>query len=171
VKIRRAAYDEEMTGILVARSDELVLLRATVDFRVDGLEILRVRDITKVTSGEIEHYRTRLLAAEGRIPDGPPPAQPALGSVRAALESLRDRLLIIEREATGDFFLGRLVQLKRRAALGYFARFRLRWMDEPEEIPYDEITRIEVGSDYLGVFEPQLPSLPERSRGSRRDPR
>jgi hypothetical protein len=146
VRLHRV-FDGPSGCVILRVGPELVLARGYSELVCDPLEVLRLRDIERVESGPSEHIKTYLLRRERRLPKGKPRVD--IRSVSSVLASA-GALVIIEREAEGDFFLGRLRRGgKHRSQVEYLA-FE-GGFQKPESIDHSDVTRIELDSDYLRV--------------------
>lgn len=154
VRLHRAVGESPLGLIPLAVGPDLLLACPMRELRPDGLEVLRLGDISRVESGPSEHSKTYLLRREGRLPDHVPDVD--LSSISAVLASA-GQLVILERE-DGDFFIGRLLRRGQRRSKGLFLTTDDGFLDEPDEIGHDAVSRIELDSDYLRAFARDLTS-------------
>lgn len=139
-------------GFIVDVSKALLMLHRLSDrFDLDGYEILKLSDITRVVS---EHPKKLLFEKVARFKNLKPlkPSGIDIGSMRTALASIDKHypLIVVERErhSPGTCEVGKVVVLGSK-------RFALRlldtngeWVSESERHNIDEITRLTFDGEY-----------------------
>src|ERR1700749_2712454 len=112
VSLRRDRIDDHgIQGYVLGVSDELVALQYVDDLRLDGLRILRVRDVTGVACTSVDRFQRELLAREGLEKAVPFGRTFALRDWRPLVSQLAREfpLMILECEAVDapDFVIGK----------------------------------------------------------------
>lgn len=158
VSIRRASIDEhKIQGFVLGSSEQLVLLQYVYDFRLDGLMVLRVKDISEVSRSKTDEFQERMLDEEGlflQVPFGYPVN---LTDWRSAIDDLRGEhsIFILEAELLDepDFVIGRVFDTGRvDASVKYFTG-AANWVDEPVRVKYNDITSCQVATNYANVYQ------------------
>jgi len=66
VSIRRKGIDEnKIQAFILECSKELVLIQYVYDFTIDGLMLLRLSDITEISSNKTDKLQTKILKDDG----------------------------------------------------------------------------------------------------------
>jgi len=154
---RKGIDDQSIQGFVIAASDELVLLQYVYDFRLDGLMVLAVSDITEVRRTATDRFQQTLLAAEGLLEQVPFGLSINLKNWRSAISDLASRysLLILECERLEepDFAIGRVLKVARDdVRLEYFSG-AANWDETPVRLRYKEITSCQAGTNYINVYQ------------------
>lgn len=153
---RDAVTERRLRGFVLAVSDELMLMREVYDFAPDGYVIVQLRDVTSVRDGDYERFDARVLAAEG-VRAAPPPTAIDLASWRTVFASLARgewSLILVEDESDADvaLWVGRVLGAGDTAATFHYVSPVGVWAVEPEEIDYDDVTRVCFGDRYTTVL-------------------
>ncbi|MBK7616652.1 MAG: hypothetical protein IPJ08_20150 [Burkholderiales bacterium] len=158
MSIHREEIDSNrIQGFVLASSEELVVLQYVYDFNLDGLMTLSRSDISEIRETKTDKFQTRLLKHEGLLENIPFQSQFEVQSWRSIIKQLSRSypLLILECERGGkpDFVIGKL--LKTTSAAAYVLHFTGigRWLEEPVRVAYKDITSLQVGSNYLNVYQ------------------
>ncbi len=157
VSIRRdRIVDDGVQGFVLAVSPTLVAIQQVDDFRLDGLMVLRLEDITEVRRGDSDQFQQALLAEEGLVQQVPFGMAFDLSDWSAVITQLSREhgYLILEREANEDpdFAIGRVIRTTADAVRFKFFSVVAHWKDIPEEILFEDITCCEVDTNYLTVY-------------------
>lgn len=139
----------------LAASDRLFLSAMQDDFLINGFSIRRFRDMTKIVFND--DRRNEILRAEGII-DGISVPDVELEDWHGVFLSLQamGKNVIVERESRNEdeelFFIGRIEKVLKSKVL--FRSFDADgiWDEEPEAIPFSQITTVTFGSRYVEVF-------------------
>ena len=152
---RDAVTERRIRGFVLAVSDELMLMQEVYDFTPDGYVIVRLRDVTGVRDGDYERFDARVLEGEG-FRAVPPPTAIDLASWRTVFASLARGewpLAVVEDESDVDaLVVGRVLGAGETAAAFHYVSPVGVWEAEPEEIDYDEVTRVCFGDRYTTVL-------------------
>jgi len=157
VTVRRDDIDDNgIQGYVLAMSDQLVALQHVYDFRLEGLMILRLADLTDVECSATSRFQNDLLVREGLAQAVPFDKRFDLGSWPEAIGQLAREfsLLIIECEALHEpaFAIGRVHGVSGEAVeLDYFNGVG-QWEDERVEIEFADISSCQVDTNYLNVY-------------------
>lgn len=139
----------------LAASERLFLAAKFDDFLVDGFSIRRFRDMTRMEFNEDK--RNEIIDAEGiydaiKVPDV---ELEDWHSVFLSLQTM-GRNIIVERESRDEdeelFFIGRIERVLKNKVL--FRGFDADgvWDEEPEVIPFSQITTVTFDSRYVNTF-------------------
>lgn len=168
VRVARDALGPFATdGFALAMGDDLLLMLQVRDFDPDGWAIVRLRDVTAVREGDNERFTARVLAAEGvdaALPE-PPVDVSSWQAVFAALAAGPWPLVRVEGEepeGDGDVWVGRVLRAGDESATFRYVSPRGRW-DEPEAIPYDDVTLLTFGDGYTTVLARHVEPFPAES--------
>jgi hypothetical protein len=167
VKIARTGPSQpNVYGFPLAIGRTLVLLHALTDFDLDGFQVLPLRLVTDVRSGEYERFLERVLRDEGTLRE----VWPARGKPHRADLPLAgwpelfralgpsEELVIVEcedREPDGeeqDFFIGPVIGVTDDAVGVHHFDATATWDPSPSAVPFDEITRVRFDERYIRVF-------------------
>jgi len=158
VSIHRKGIDaNKIQGFVLASSEELVVLQYVYDFNLDGLMVLSRSDISEIRETKTDKFQARLLKHEGLLENVPFARPFEVQSWRSIVKQLSRNypLLILECERGSEpaFVIGRL--LKTTSAAAYVQHFTGigRWLEEPVRVAYKDITSLQVGSNYLNVYQ------------------
>lgn len=130
-------------------SEKLVIVAPYTDFQPDGFEVVRLRDISNVRSGEQAAFHEQVMQAEGVLRDLSIPCV-SLENFPALLTdlfSLREPVAVSGKD--GTLLLGMIEKIGKK-------KLRVRYVDgeghvdaEPTRMDYDEISSVAFSSRYL----------------------
>ena len=157
VSVRRDDIDgNSIQGYVLAVSDQLVALQHISDFRLEGLMILRLDDLTEVECSAASRFHNELLVREGlvqAVPFGKPFDLESWPAIIGQL-SREFSLVILECEALHEpaFAIGRIHGLSADTVdLEYFDGVG-EWEEEMVEIEVADISCCQVDTNYLNVY-------------------
>lgn len=156
VDIERNAIDDvKLYGFVLGYSDELILIREVDDFIVNGLRLIRRRDITKLSEGETGIFQRSLIEAEGNLQSDRLKFQGPLHSFEGWLSSFsEDDILIVEDETVeGEFYIGKVISANAEQVLIHNFDGAARWDDEISEVPTDRITMAQADGSYTNHYQ------------------
>jgi hypothetical protein len=166
LRIERDDIDAEpVTGFVVERGPELLLLHRLDDFDLAGYALLRLDDVTAARSEDVEAFTVRVLRDEDQLRHvGPPDPPVPVSSWGDAFEALRAsrRIVIVESEEfeQEEFYIGRIVRVQDDAVVVHHFDAIGTWDDEPTAIRFADITRVRFDERYTTVFEPYVGEPP-----------
>ncbi len=150
-------------GVVVAESDELLLIQHAYDFEFDGYIAIRRRDITKSYSSESNDYCEALMKNEGlwKRPTKASRSLP-LTDWQTLLKVLIGKPVIIENERKGDFFIGPVIECDARSVAIHHFDGCGQW-EKIQRIAFRSITSVQFGSRYITVHSRHLPPRPNNA--------
>lgn len=157
VQITRAGMAHEVwNGFPLVVSDDYVLVRTLHEFALDGYAVMRLRDVTDVSSGEPERFFERVLRAEGLLDRVTAPRPVLLRSWRSVVESVRAhyRFAILECEASdeNDFVLGEVASVDDEAASVHYIQVNGTREADVTRVALDELTLVRFDEQYVNFF-------------------
>lgn len=130
-------------------SEKLVIVAPYTDFQPDGFEVVRLRDISNVRSGEQAAFHEQIMQAEGVL-NGLSAPNVSLANFPALLTdllSLGEPVAVSGKD--GTLLLGMIEKVGKK-------KLRVRYVDgdghidaEPTRMDYDEISSVAFASRYL----------------------
>ena len=142
-------------GFIIDVSESLVMIQQFHDFYFDGFSIIRLADIRSVRCGRYEQFFKGILVKEG-LSMAPPPHVPieSMGDTLSYFLSNQATIIVeSEYDDSDEFHLCKIlnidgveIQFKQMDALGI-------WEQERGRMPIDRISRIELNSPYISIFE------------------
>ncbi|MEM6550872.1 MAG: hypothetical protein AAF750_01860 [Planctomycetota bacterium] len=168
VALRRSRIDSHaIQGYIIETTDALTLIQYVRDFTLDGLMVLRTRDITSVKlKSKTDALQHQVLLDDGIdletifAPDYPLDSWPELF---AFLEN-DSPMLIIESEYGDDpeFLIGFISEVfDTKLKLWHFTG-AARWEDEPTEMRYDRVTCCQLNTTYINGYKRHFDRHPEQ---------
>jgi hypothetical protein len=156
VAISRKHLDShKLQGFPLAYSNALLLLRHVYDFHLDGLLLLRRRDITAIDCRDTDRFQRKLLQTENRLKRTVFQTNHSIGSFRSFLNCLdSNKIVIIENEAANpkEFFIGRIAALStEKVDLREFSGAG-NWDRENTTIAHQSITCCQVDTNYIKFY-------------------
>jgi len=153
---RRDLIDWSLRGFVVSVSDQWIAVQGLEDtIYLDGLELIRVEDITSVKKDENAPYIHRALASLGRpvlrvdIPQG--------ADTRDVIELAAAQAPLIgvhsEHWDEEPLWIGRLERLGKKRFDLLFVDAGGEWDDVPDRWRYKDITRVTFGTRYIDGLE------------------
>ena len=158
VSISRESIDpNRIQGVILGYSKELLLLNYIYDFKLDGLLILRRKDISKIVSSKTDKFQKKLLIKEGVFDGIDFKNNYKLGSWHELFKdaSKRHEYFIIELEDQDnpEFYIGKIERINSKSIrFNYFTGIA-RWEDESCSIKLDRVTSCQINNNYLNVYE------------------
>ena len=158
ISIKRKKIDgNKIQGFLIDETKRLILLNYVYDFNLDGLMVLKKENISLLETSETDQFQTELLKSEGIYEKVCSGSKYNLSTWKNLIESMmiNHKYFIIEQEEQKDpkFTIGTIDHVGENSIfMKYFTGIG-RWLDDLEEIKYSDITSLQVGSNYLNVYE------------------
>lgn len=159
---RRKIDPHRLYGVVVAESDNLLLIQREYEFEFDGYQVLRRRDITKAYSSKSNDYCARLMKAEGLWKSPPKRIRSLpLSDWRTLLTALAGQPVVIENESNGEFFIGPILECDARSVCIHHFDGCGQW-ENVERVAYRGITCVQIGGRYITIHSRHLPPRPEK---------
>jgi hypothetical protein len=157
---RRKIDPNRIFGIVVAESDDLLLIHHEYDFELDGYLVIRRRDLTKSYSSDSNAYCVQLMKKEGlwKKPAKAIRSLP-LSDWRALLTALAGKSVVVENERTGAFFIGPILHCDAHAVTIHHFDGCGEWQT-PERVSYRSITSVQFGNRYITIHSRYLRPRP-----------
>lgn len=152
-------------GFPLAIGKQLLLMKDTVDFLVDGYVVLPLRQIAHIHSGESQRFHDMIMSGLHQLRKVRLPAHPvALDAWAACVSTVAasNRLLIVDcdlrdGDVEDDFFLGPIVAISDDSLAIHAVSATAEWYDEIDKVPYNEITDIRFGDHYSSAYLKYVP--------------
>ncbi|MCL2076548.1 MAG: hypothetical protein FWH15_08985 [Betaproteobacteria bacterium] len=132
-------------GFVLGYSNDLVLIQDASDFQLDGLMVLRTADITDIRCNTTDEFYKQLLIDEQLF------QKVSFGSSF----DRQYRLMILEDESAEpqQFLIGTVEKITTQSVwLLYFSSVGI-WDHKPTRLLFRDITKCEVATNYLNVYE------------------
>ena len=140
----------------LAVSQRLVLLQYVYDFHIDGLTLLRLRDISDWKIGGTNIFQRRLLQEEGILDQVQFDFSAPIESFPDFLRSLPpNELVIIESERTDppEMHIGTVSSAdSRTVAINYITGIARR-EDTPRQMSVRDITSCQIRTNYISFYQ------------------
>ena len=162
--IERLKIDpNRLHGVVVAESEELLLIQREYDFEFDGYVAVRRRDITRSYPSESNAYCEELMKKEGlwKRPTKASRSLP-LTDWQTILTALVGKPVIIENERNGDFFIGPVIECDARSVAVHYFDGCGNW-GEIKRVAFRSITSVQFGSRYITVHSRHLTPRPHKA--------
>ena len=158
VSVHRGEIDENaIQGFVLASSEELVVLQYVYDFRLDGLMVLRAKDVTEVRCSATDKFQKGLLAQEGLLENVPFRAPFDLRDWRSVINQLSKQyaLMILECEAEEekDFVIGRVLKTTSTGVQVEYFSGAANWAESPAKLKFKDVTCCQVGTNYASFYQ------------------
>lgn len=158
ISLRRDRIDDNaIQGFVIGTSDDLVLLQYVYDFRLDGLMVLAVADITEVRCTATDRFQQTLLDTDGLVAQVPFGLRINLEDWRSAIADLAHGypLLILECERleAPDFVIGRVKEMAHGEVRLECFSGAANWDEELVSLKYEDITSCQAGTNYTNVYQ------------------
>ena len=157
---RRRIDANRLYGLVVSESDTLLLMQREYDFAFDGYVVVRKRDVTKAYSSKGNAYCQKLMRKEGLWRVAPKWVRSLpLNSWEALFGALTGKVVVLENERSGDFWIGPVIEVGARSVLVHYFDSSGGWMSL-ERVPYRGITAVQFGDRYSTIHAKHLPPRP-----------
>ncbi|KAA1376342.1 hypothetical protein [Aeromicrobium fastidiosum] len=153
--IVRDAFELTFTdGFVLALTDDWVVLHSLDGVYLDGIVMLRLRDISRVLFRDDDAYHHRAIAALGETVTEFTCDDDVSVSDLLVLASARDGIFTFYCEVLEDepLIIGRLIELRKKSFDIHYVGRDGEWAPEIERWKYRDVTRIEVGGRYLDAL-------------------
>lgn len=158
VSISRGSVDpNKIQGVILGYSKELVLLSYIYDFNLDGLIVLRRKEITDISSRKTDIFQKQLLINEGIFEKIDFDTEYELGSwldfIKDASKRHKYFIFELENQDEPDFFIGKIKRINKKSILLKYFTGIARWEDEPCSVKLEKLTSCQISNNYLNVYE------------------
>ncbi len=158
VSISRESVDQNrIQGVILGYSKELVLLNYIYDFNLDGLMVLRRKEITDITSSKTDIFQKQLLIKEGLFEKIDFNTKYKLSSwldfIKDASRRHKYFILELENQNEPEFFIGKIKRINKKSILLDYFTGIARWEDEPRSVKLEKLTSCQISNNYLNVYE------------------
>lgn len=154
---RRGIDPDSIKCFVLAYSPALVAVQYVYDFRLDGLMVMRAKDITEVKCTGTCRFQKELLKEErllDRVPDGF--SYDLSNWHTLILQLARDYpLMILECEAQEekDFVIGQVLEITAKEVVFRHFSGIARWLEEPTRLRLSDITACWLDSNYSNFYQ------------------
>ena len=156
IAISRAELNSiKLQGFPLAYSADLLLVRYVFDFYLDGLLLIRRRDITDSYSRKTDEFQRDLLAAENKLKDSLFKTNYPIESFDAFLQNLPSHEIVsIENESieSSKFYIGRFLSADKRAVTIQEFTGAGNWEGQVTKIPNTAITCCQIKTNYINFY-------------------
>ncbi len=157
VSVRRDKIDSnKIQGFVLGFSKELVLLQYVYDFHIDGLLIIRSKDITEISSSKTDIFQTQLLKDEDLYKSIPFDHNYKLNNWKSIIPTLGNefKYIIVEDEDPSYplFFLGTFKRITSDSIIIHGFSGVANWDDEESEIYFEDISSLQVNTNYINFY-------------------
>lgn len=158
VSIYRDKIDgNQIQGFILGYSEKLILIQYVYDFNLDGLMILRRKDISEISSSKTDLFQTELLKTEDLYSkvnfDISYPLESWAEFLAAANKTHTYFVLEAELKKHPEFVIGKISRLgKNKVEIKSFTGIA-RWEDDPKKLKYKDISSCQIKNNYANVYE------------------
>jgi hypothetical protein len=158
VSLRRSRIDDHgMQGYVLDVSKELVALQYVYDFNLDGLRLVRRKDITEVRRTQSEEFQQGLLIEEGLESLVPFGVKFDLENWQSVIEQLSPVCPVLifedERRSHRQFEIGRVEKITASRVKVRGFSVDASWAKKPTTIPYGALTLIQANNNYINTYQ------------------
>jgi hypothetical protein len=152
---RKKITPDKLGGVILAESDELMLLREVADFHFDGFVVIRQKDITKKHQPKHNLFHEKLMKKDGKWYLGDighylwkvKTPRNAISSWKELLTNLICEIVIIEDERKEDFYLGLVREVSdKTVTIDYIDT--MAKICKSCKIPFKSITQVIFDDEY-----------------------
>jgi hypothetical protein len=150
---RKRIDRHRLYGVVVAESDQLMLLHQNDDFQFDGYVVVRKKDITKSLTSEGTDHCIAIMKKEGLWEPVPRSVKRLpVDSWGSLLNRFVGKVVILEAEWTDDFYIGPVLEVQKNAVVIDYIDCCGKRMGE-EKISFRRITQVRFGGRYETMHE------------------
>lgn len=143
-------------GFILDYSKDFILLHHVYDFHLDGLLVLRIKDITDIYSNKTDAFQTQLLKDENLFGEIDFNVGCNLKSWKTILTSLvKDKVYLIIEDENPEypiFLIGKLlkIQTDNISLLGFSGA--ANWDEDESVMYYEDISSLQVDNNYIKFY-------------------
>ena len=152
---RQSLESNKLQGFPLAYSPDLLLVRYVYDFHLDGLLLIRRKDISYVHCRETDRFQRKLLETENRIKRGLFRRDYSVESFTSFLQRINHKQIVVrENETPGvdDFFIGRHINSDKDTVTIHEFSGAGNWERDMTKIPIDTITCCQIETNYINFY-------------------
>ncbi len=161
VSIRRDEIDgNRIQGFILDYSKELILIQYVCDFKLDGLMVLRLSDMTDIGSNKTDIFQTNMLKKEGLYSTVAFKEKYNVTDWKSVFDNIasKHRFVIAENEASDDidapsFILGEVVKIGNKSVTLHGFTGTSKWFERPTKLKFNDISSFQVGNNYAKTYE------------------
>lgn len=157
ISIRRENIDTaRIQGFVLGFSKDLILIHYVSDFRLDGLMILRIADISEIGSDKTDFLQTEILKANGTYSEVNFDQEFDLTSWSTVFSKIARNYPLLTIEDDGDYpilMLGKLDAIGEESVMIHEFTGAGRWLDDISEMYYEDISSCQLGNHYANVYQ------------------
>lgn len=156
VSIRRSEIDSaKIQGFILEYSEDLLLLQYISDFRIDGLLVLRVSDITEILCDKTNRLQMKILINEGIFEKVDFKTNYNLSGWSSVFSGIAPEfeLITIEDEPYSIIMIGKLEQVKEESVVIHEFTGAARWLEDMSEMYFEDISSFQVGNHYAAMYQ------------------
>jgi hypothetical protein len=161
VSIRRDSIDaNSIQGFILDYSKELILIQYVYDFHLDGLMVLRLSDITDISSSQTDIFQTNILKNESLYSMVAFKEKYNVTGWKSVFENIasKHRFIIAENEAPEDiddpsFILGEVVKIGKKSVTLHGFTGPATWFEKPVKLKFKDISSFQAGNNYAKTYE------------------
>lgn len=155
IKLDFKKSDIDLNGIPLLISEKLCLLQVLEDFHFDGFKIIRIKDIKKVRSSEMEKFIEKILKCENRfeILNHNLSVIDNWAHILDQLKTLGFHIVIESEDDKFEYFeIGRIISLQDKVVT--FQKFDVmgKWNSQYKDIYLKNIVRVQYQNEYVEVY-------------------
>ena len=157
VSIKRDRIDNlKIQGFVLAYSDSLVLIQYVYDFILDGLMVLRLADISEMSSTKTDIFQNELLKHEGLYDKIDFDADYDVSSWPTVFKTLGEKFKYVivedEREEDPVFLLGLFEKIDQNSVYLTCFSGAANWDSEFAAMDFKDISSFQVNNNYINVY-------------------
>ncbi len=157
ISVRRKRVDGLwIQGFALGVSDKLLLMYHVYDFHLDGLMLLRLKDISDWKMSDTDVFQKRLLQEEGLLDQVDFDLHSPIDNYAAFLGSIsKTELVIVESEKTNpeNMLIGTVEGIDSKSVRVNYITGIARQLESPCEMLLRDVTSCQIGSNYLRFYQ------------------
>lgn len=158
VSVSRESIDlDTIQGVILGYSKDLLLLNYIYDFNLDGLMVIRRKDITHIDSTKTCAFQKKLLIKEGLFGKIDFKTKYKLDSwldfVKDASKHHSYFIFEQEDQKEPDFFIGKIKLINKKTIKVKYFTGTAKWEDKLRTIKLEKLTSCQIANNYLNVYE------------------
>jgi len=157
ISIRREKIDDaRIQGFVLGFSEDLILIHYVSDFRLDGLMILRVNDISEIGSDKTDQLQTEILKANGICSQVNFDREYNFSDWHSIFSTLASEFPLITIEDEGEYpilMIGKLRSVGKESVKIHEFTGAARWLDDISEMYFEDISSFQASNHYANVYQ------------------